>query len=259
MDFHTIIVILCLSLAFVAAVCLIWKATICEQLHLLEDSKCRRILTSFISRTNTYYNIVVVVGLKPIGNFALFCTKKGDKRALKARAAKPLWPSSSLSLQEALLQTDNCPFQKLFFIGKSEVKRSLKKKEGESIVDTELVKEWHDLYCDHKRAKECNWLLLLPFVLPKGGREICHKCHTYLSSQIQNIWMQGRRMEEEPKSSITHSYCCYCIVRKPGKCIRFSFWFWAAAFLSSRYVTCVWSNKRDAIQLSKWQFLATAE
>ena len=172
MDFHTIIVILCLSLAFVAAVCLIWKATICEQLHLLEDSKCRRILTSFISRTNTYYNIVVVVGLKPIGNFALFCTKKGDKRALKARAAKPLWPSSSLSLQEALLQTDNCPFQKLFFIGKSEVKRSLKKKEGESIVDTELVKEWHDLYCDHKRAKECNWLLLLPFVLRSSkGRE----------------------------------------------------------------------------------------
>ena len=80
----------------------------------------------------------------------------------------------------------------------------------------------------------------------------------WIKSQIQNIWMQGR-MEEEPKSSITHSYCCYCIVRKPGKCIRFSFWFWAAAFLSSRYVTCVWSNKRDAIQLSKWQFLATAE
>ena len=170
MDFHTIIVILCLSLAFVAAVCLIWKATICEQLHLLEDSKCRRILTSFISRTNTYYNIVVVVvGLKPIGNFALFCTKKGDKRALKARAAKPLWPSSALSTG-GLITDWQLPLSKALFYW--EVRSQKKKKEGESIVDTELVKEWHDLYCDHKRAKECNWLLLLPFVLHSSkGRE----------------------------------------------------------------------------------------
>ena len=144
----------------------------------------------------------------------------------------------SLSLQEALLQTDNCPFQKPFFYW--EVRSQKKKKEGESIVDTELVKEWHDLYCDRTNVQKNVIDFCFPSFFPKGGREICHKCHTYLSSQIQNIWMQGDT-EEEPKSSITQSYC-YCIVRKPGKCIRFSF----AAFLSSRYVTCVWSNKRDA-------------
>ena len=146
MDFHTIIVILCLSLAFVAAVCLIWKATICEQLHLLEDSKCRRILTSFISRTNTYYNIVVVVGLKPIGNFALFCTKKGDKRALKARAAKPLWPSSSLSTG-GLITDWQLPLSKALFYW--EVRSQEKSKE-----------KGRRIYCRYRIGKGMAWLVL---------------------------------------------------------------------------------------------------
>ena len=76
--------------------------------------------------------------------------------------------------------------------------------------------------------------------------EICHKCHTYLSSQIQNIWKLGGRTQ---KSSITHSYyCCYNAVKKTGKCIRFlssSF-----LFLSPRYVTTVWSNKRGTLDAS---------
>ena len=178
-------------------------------------------------------HLSTTVGPKPIGNFALFCTKKGTKGALKARAAKPLWPSSSF-YRRPYYRLTIAPFKSTFLLGKVRKKRRI-------YCDTE---EWHDLYCDqYKRAKECNWLL--PSLLLCQGKYVTSVTHIFhLKSRTFGSW--GGRTQ---KSSITHSYyCCYNVVKKTGKCIRFlssSF-----LFLSPRYVTTVWSNKRGTLDAS---------
>ena len=122
------------------------------------------------------------VGPKPIGNFALFCTKKGTKGALKARAAKPLWPSSSF-YRRPYYRLTIAPFKSTFLLGKVREKRRIH-------CDTE---EWHDLYCDqYKRAKECNWLL--PSLLLCQGKYVTSVTHIFhLKSRTFGSW------GEEPK------------------------------------------------------------
>ena len=51
----------------------------------------------------------------------MFCTKKGTKGALKARAAKPLWPSSSF-YRRPYYRLTIAPFKSTFYWEKSEKK-----------------------------------------------------------------------------------------------------------------------------------------
>ena len=97
-----------------------------------------------------------------------------------------------LPLSTGGLITDwQLPLSKALFYW--EVRSQKKKKQGESIVDTELVKEWHDLYCDRTNVQKNVIDFCLPFFYARGN--MSQVSHISFISNPEHLEAGG----EEPK------------------------------------------------------------